>query len=145
MNNNTLSIDALESDLLAAEKELEKAREERLRVLEIENQWSTEVTSLRNLIEIRRKRLNLPSILTSTEESSATPYEHAPKHPLSSVAWIEHTVRASGNNGKTPSEILRDAEGVGRKMHKNYPYVALAHLVEKGKVSKRDGRYYATV
>lgn len=139
-STNTLSIEALENDLRHAETELSKATEERLRAHEIENQWSTEVTSLKNLIEIRRKRMNLPPTNRANEQPITV--NGAEGGNLTNVAWIERAVQASGSMGKSPPEILREAAGVGRKMHKNYPYVALAHLVERGRIAKREGRYY---
>lgn len=41
-----------------------------------------------------------------------------------------------------PPEIYRAAEESGMKMHPNYPYTALRTLVEKGRLAKKNGRYY---
>lgn len=58
LDSPTLTLDALESDLRVAEVEFAKVTAARERAEEVENQWKTEVGSLRNLIEVRRQRLH---------------------------------------------------------------------------------------
>ena len=57
MAETNLSIEALERDLKNGLLELEKATANRLRAHELETQWVIETSSLKNLIEVRRKRI----------------------------------------------------------------------------------------
>jgi hypothetical protein len=155
MASTTLSLKILEEDLTLAEQELAKATANRLRVHELENQWITEVTSLRNLIEVRRKRLDPDGV---TPEVGGAPRERIRVIPsteafprqvsiavgeLSHIDWIADAIQASGNAGMKPPEIFKKAESAGRQMHRNYPYTALRELLEQKRISRRGDRYYA--
>ncbi|HEY6347145.1 MAG TPA: hypothetical protein VIY49_37110 [Bryobacteraceae bacterium] len=146
VSNSPLSIEALEGDLLHAEEELAKAIKERLHAHEVEDQWNTEVTSLKNLIEVRRKRLHIGS--PNGSAVAAQPIEDTRKDAtydgpaLSHIDWIYNAVVNAGDHGLSPPEILKAAASASIKMHENYPYVALKTLVERGKVIKKEGRYY---
>ena len=148
--NNPLSIESLENDLRHAQGALEKATADRTAAQEIEGQWITEVNSLKSLIDVRKKRLH--------GHSNGTGQEHKPQPPtvpqdtpgvvartdgdMTTVAWIENFVLNSGAKGASPPEILRAAADIKLFMNKNYPYIVLSKLVERGKIDKRDGRYY---
>lgn len=151
----SLSISSLESALENANEQLKKASTERVLAQEIENQWHTEVISLKNLIDVRRKRLHLysdevPNHDHRAEQESAVDAEATKDEfdfifsapAISHVEWISLQVAASGVNGISPPEILKLAEEQERKMHKNYPYIVLRKLVEEGKVIKKAGRYF---
>lgn len=123
---------------------MQEATAQRLRLLEVENQWQTEVNSLKNLIEVRRKRL---APVKAEEADDSTPdaqdlFEIAEGESVSHVDWILHQVAASGIKGMSPPELLRQAEFEQRKMHQNYPYVVLRKLVKAGRVAKKNGRYF---
>lgn len=151
-----LSIDALERDLSTAERELGKATAETARVIEIERQWQTEVTSLKNLIQVRKQRIN-PTVpkevvigdsLELRDDGDGLKLAYAAKsgpggpEELNKVDWIDGLIEASGTLGVAPPEIMKAAEKQQMKMHPNYPYVVLRKLVEKGRAVKRRGRYY---
>src|SRR5665213_368678 len=136
-----LSIDALQSDLKHAEQKHAEATADRLRAQEIENQWTTEVNSLRSLIEVRKMRLSPGNGGYQYQTSEVVPPE-GPSTAVTHVEWISGLLEAAGRAGVSPPEILRAAEKSNVKMHRNYPYVVLSHMLEKGKVTKREGRYY---
>lgn len=147
-----LSIEALERDLANAERELEKATTDRLRAEQIEGQWSTEVTSLKNLIQVRQQRLN-PVVakniavgdalhIRTDHDSSSSAVNGKGAEDLNKVDWIDGLIAASGTLGVAPPEIMKAAQKSQIKMHPNYPYVVLRKLVEKDRIVKRRGRYY---
>ncbi|HEY4364128.1 MAG TPA: hypothetical protein VGN17_24370 [Bryobacteraceae bacterium] len=146
VKTNPLSIETLGEDLVHAEGELAKAAGKRLHAQEVEQQWQMEVTSLKNLIEVRKRRLHPTKPETRSLNNMVVPSEQgaslSKKEEISHVEWILRTV-GSSQSGISPPELLREATKAGVKMHKNYPYVVLGKLVEKGKVRKADGRYYA--
>ena len=143
---SSLSIEDLERDLKYGEGELEKAKA-------IVAQWTADVTSQRILIEARRKRLGstqrvpngIPEdVAPAVDDWDYLPPKEAPKaEHVSHVDWIYNAVVASGERGMSPPEILKTSAQAGLAMHKNYPYVVLRGLVDKHKVTKREGRYYA--
>lgn len=138
-----LSIEVLEADLRSAEDELASATAARIHAHEIENQWNTEVVSLRSLIEVRRLRLHgtVSDRLVESPRPIAT--EMAVNEELSHIDWMAKQISES-LHGLTPPEIISLAESEKRGMHPNYPYTALRTLVNNKRVDKRKGRYYAT-
>lgn len=147
MKPSPLTLEALDSHLLYAETELEKATAERLRASDLENQWLLEVQSVRNLIKIRRNPVN--GVIADTVSSPSVASDSlgdgraAPPAKTTHIDWTAALVVGSGDRGVSPPEVFRAAEKDGIKMHPNYPYTALRTLVEKKRVAKRDGRYYA--
>ena len=143
-SSQSLSIEALQADLEYAQRQRDAATKARLVAQENENQWITEVSSLTNLIDVRRKRLQPPPADDPDEGSEINIDDLSvllEDEPISHVVWISNQVAASGTKGISPPEILKLAEEEGRKMHKNYPYIVLRKLVQDGKVTKRAGRY----
>jgi hypothetical protein len=132
------TIEALENELRLAQDELHRATEARLNAINVEEQWRTEVNSLKALIEVRRKRLGIVSDEVAVQEH----VQLNVVEPISHVDWIYDQVLASGDSGVTPVDLYKIARKHGRTMHENYPYVALSSLVERKKIVKRDGRYY---
>jgi len=147
MGNATLSIEALEAALQHARRELEKATKERLRAIEVEDQWVTELKSLESLINVRNKRLHPESAIKNGGDVAVVPAntEQRSVKETSHVDWIDRAIANSGSAGLSPPEILVAAKKAGIKMHKNYPYIVLKTLVERGRVSKQAGRYYRVV
>jgi hypothetical protein len=142
MNKSPLTLDSLESHLSYAERELEMATAERVRASETENQWLMEVQSVKNLISVYRTRANG----NTNPVISPIPYTasgNGETAEVSHIDWMAALVGISDDRGISPPEILRAAERDGVKMHPNYPYTALRTLVEKKRVTKREGRYYA--
>lgn len=140
-----LSITDLEVELRHAEVELAHATEARLKAHENENQWQLEVNSLRNLVEVRKKRMGLvsppefgdPGPINAQQVINAEP-EHE-----SHTAWTVRRVTESGHLGMTALDLLNRAMTEGRKMHRNYPYVATRELVSQKRIVRRGDRYYA--
>ena len=149
MKPSPLTLEALDSHLSYAETELEKATADRIHASDLENQWLLEVQSIKNLIKIRRNPVNgaiadisdSPSHPADTE--NATNSRATPPVETTHIDWIAALVSGSGDRGVSPPEILRAAEKDGIKMHPNYPYTALRTLVEKKRITKADGRYFA--
>jgi len=148
-----LSIEVLQRDLTNAERELSKATAERLRAGDVEGQWQTEVTSLKNLIQVRKQRMNptvakelaVPDSLALRDEvrgAFTVTDNWKGTEDLNKVDWIDGLIAASGTMGIAPPEIMKAAEKDHIKMHPNYPYVVLRKLVEKERAVKRRGRYY---
>ena len=147
-----LSIDVLERDLRNAERELAKATSARQQAQEVEAQWTTEVTSLKNLIQVRKQRMapgaSIPIIVPdgyakANETNLPGSLNGSAGEDINRVDWIDALVAASGSAGMAPPEIQRKAEQEHLTMHPNYPYVVLKKLVAKERVVKRRGRYYA--
>jgi hypothetical protein len=113
--------------------------------------------------EVVQKALNLgvsiPANLQGTATQSAPPVPaQASSEPhraneegtsannseegVNRVEWIASAVAASGKGGITPPEILKLAARTGLSIHKNYPYVVLGKLLERGTVTRSGGRYY---
>lgn len=92
------------------------------------------VQNLKTIEEQPQAKLEVPA----TQATTAT----APSESLKANQWIEETVIASGVSGITPTEISTLAEKNGFQIHKNYPYVVLGKLLEKGTVVKRGKKYY---
>jgi hypothetical protein len=154
MGNELISIETLEQGLKNAERELARAATDRMRATEVEAEWQTEVTSLKNLIQVRKQRMNLKIVKESPVEESGEPREDysggtlsmadngTASEALNKVEWIDGLIAASGTMGIAPPEIMKAAEKDQIKMHPNYPYVVLRKLVEKERAVKRRGRYY---
>ena len=142
-----LSVEALERDLQNAERELGKAVEARQRASSVEDQWKMEVTSLTNLIQVRKQRMVPQDWSVPSAGDSGTPFPNGglpqdSDEEFNRVDWIDGLIAASGVNGISPPEILRRAEQAHISMHPNYPYVVLKKLVAKERAVKRRGRYY---
>jgi len=151
---------SLTAELEEARRALASAEKQRLYAQEIENQLAAEVEHLAKLIEIRRKRLgpsdderavaesNQPRLALRTEEpveedsSVSEGGADNREDDINRVRWIESLVKQSGVSGVSPPEVSEAARRAGVKMHKNYPYVVLKKLIEKGLIVKRRGRYY---
>jgi hypothetical protein len=151
MKPSPLTLEALDSHLSYAEEELGKASADRIRASDLENQWLLEVQSVKNLIKIRRNPANGSPLPTPTTVAPVLPVvaetaedgRVALSAETTHIDWIAALVSSSGGRGVSPPEILRAAEKDGVKMHPNYPYTALRTLVEKKRIAKADGRYFA--
>jgi hypothetical protein len=147
-----LTIPMLEAALADAELRLAKATEAREIAFEQEGQCNTEVNSIRNLIEVARKRAGVRSgaaaISSPMQKPNENGHENSPAamaahgESISHINWIATAVNSSGPRGITPPEILTAAAKAGITMHRNYPYVALKALVKKNRVRKDGDRYY---
>jgi hypothetical protein len=149
MKPSPLTLEALDSHLSYAETELKKATADRIHASDLENQWLLEVQSIKSLIKIRRNPVNGAIADIGDSPSHPVGTENATNNPATSpvetthIDWIAALVSGSGDRGVSPPEILRAAEKDGIKMHPNYPYTALRTLVEKKRITKADGRYFA--
>lgn len=154
--DSMLPVEALEKDLQIAEVIAANAASDAIRANEIFSHWQAVTTSLKTLIEARRKGANpplAPSVmvpspqghLPAAEASNSGDGFVAPRdsgRDVNRVRWIEQAVAASGAVGMMPPEIFRAAEKEGLHMNKNYPYIVLRKLMEQERVIKRRGRYY---
>ena len=153
-----LTIESLKKELHHAQQELAGATADRLKAQEIEGSWTTEVNSLKLLIQAREKREAASTHSSPPSDSELDDYEEATHvdddmgdygmddesvpvqdSQLNHVDWIMKRIRE--HRRLTPPQIFRLAEEEGRSMHRNYPYTALKALVDAGK-AKRDGEYY---
>jgi hypothetical protein len=152
MANDFLPIQSVERALSYAEKELAKATEARLQAHAVEEDWHTEVSSLKNLLKIRQGRtfprpesaeVGGDGAAQPTPESAAHVTPPGEKHvEVNRVNWMEGLAVSAGRRGTSPPEILAEAAKQGITMHPNYPYTALRKLVSDGRLTKRAGRYY---
>jgi hypothetical protein len=152
------SIELLERELKSAEDELSNAVAAKMKAQEVEVLWQTEVTSLKSLIEVRRKRIGavvengtdsgqqsfevVEPIDAYDEPTSTLSFTHHNGTEINRVDWISGAVAASGSYGITPPEIMISATKAGVAMHKNYPYSVLKTLMDRNQVYKRRDRYY---
>jgi hypothetical protein len=136
------SISTFTKELEWAEAKLKESTEDRLRAHAVEDQWQSEVNSLRKLIEVRKARLS-PKPHGQSVVAGISAIEEGPVSPdTNRVAWVYEQIVASGTHGMTPPDIYRAAKKVGLSMHKNYPYVVLRKLIERDKVTKKGERYH---
>jgi hypothetical protein len=76
------------------------------------------------------------------EAAAASSAEDDSQPEINRVDWVYKFVCESGSRGVKPTDVLAAASRAKITMHKNYPYVVLRKLVERGKVVKKRGRYY---
>lgn len=138
-----LSISMVEEELQQAKLDLEHAIAARERAVQKEHQYLGIVESLTKWLMMKQAQSEPES---STERSDSVEKDaiEANQPATSHVEWMAGLIRYAKNSGITAPEIFQRAEAAAIKMHRNYPYVVLTGLVKKGRVTKRDGRYYAT-
>jgi hypothetical protein len=145
--SETISISTIETALSHAEAELEKATASRVIAHSIENNWITEVTSLRHLLKARQSRSEAqPSVARIAPPAPNQPVARVTpvtdfKGDLILVDWMAKQVESSGIDGVTVPDIKRAAQAANIQMHPNYPYTALRSLVESKRIVKHGVRY----
>src|SRR5580700_9303237 len=99
------TLDALESHLSYAQAELDKATAERVRLSDIENQWLTEVESVKKLISVYQSRAGTangvaPRVPANDQPvKSKTPPSTEANANGSVIEWIAQVVTASKDRG----------------------------------------------